>query len=74
MTTAAGASLAPYQTRSPGGRPWLRLLILQAMARTGGVRKAAAKLLGVSSRSMLYRLAKHALEVGGPDDDDSEAG
>jgi two-component system response regulator PilR (NtrC family) len=51
-----------------------RRLLLQALARTGGVRKAAAKLLGVTFRSMRYRLAKHALEVAGPDDDDVEPG
>ena len=38
-----------------------RRLILQALARTGGVRKAAAKLLGVTFRSLRYRLVKHAL-------------
>ncbi|MEP7125996.1 MAG: sigma-54 dependent transcriptional regulator [Byssovorax sp.] len=51
-----------------------RRLLLQALARTGGVRKAAAKLLGVTFRSMRYRLAKHALEVAGPDEDDPENG
>ena len=51
-----------------------RRLLLQALARTGGVRKAAAKLLGVTFRSMRYRLAKHALEVAGADDDESEPG
>ncbi|MEO7328236.1 MAG: helix-turn-helix domain-containing protein, partial [Minicystis sp.] len=33
----------------------------QALARTGGVRKSAAKLLGVTFRSLRYRLVKHAL-------------
>jgi two-component system, NtrC family, response regulator PilR len=49
-----------------------RRLILQALARTGGVRKAAAKLLGVTFRSFRYRLAKHALapDAGGEGDDD----
>ncbi|APR78451.1 Response regulator of zinc sigma-54-dependent two-component system [Minicystis rosea] len=47
-----------------------RRLILQALARTGGVRKAAAKLLGVTFRSFRYRLAKHALAAEGPDGDD----
>ena len=47
-----------------------RRLILQALARTGGVRKAAAKLLGVTFRSFRYRLAKHALAPEGPDGDD----
>ncbi len=38
-----------------------RRLILQALERTGGVRKAAARLLGVSFRSFRYRLTKHGL-------------
>jgi two-component system response regulator PilR (NtrC family) len=47
-----------------------RRLILQALGRTGGVRKAAAKLLGVTFRSFRYRLAKHALAPEGPDGED----
>jgi two-component system response regulator PilR (NtrC family) len=47
-----------------------RRLILQALARSGGVRKAAAKLLGVTFRSFRYRLAKHALAPEGPDSED----
>jgi two-component system, NtrC family, response regulator PilR len=46
-----------------------RRLMLQALSRAGGVRTAAAKLLGVTFRSFRYRLAKHAL---GPDVPDSE--
>jgi two-component system response regulator PilR (NtrC family) len=47
-----------------------RRLIVQALERTGGVRKSAAKLLGVTFRSLRYRLAKHALEDGvGPESD-----
>jgi two-component system response regulator PilR (NtrC family) len=42
-----------------------RRLILQALSRTGGVRKAAAKLLGVTFRSFRWRLAKHALAADG---------
>lgn len=38
-----------------------RRLIVQALDRTGGVRKNAASLLGVTFRSLRYRLAKHAL-------------
>src|SRR5262249_24918953 len=38
-----------------------RRLILQALSRTGGVRKAAARLLGVTFRSLRYRLAEHGL-------------
>jgi two-component system response regulator PilR (NtrC family) len=41
----------------------LRLLV-QALERTQGVRSAAAKLLGVSFRSLRYRLEKHALDPG----------
>jgi two-component system response regulator PilR (NtrC family) len=47
-----------------------RRLILQALTRTGGVRKAAAKLLGVTFRSFRYRLAKHALAPEGADTDE----
>ena len=43
-----------------------RRLVLQALERTGGVRTAAAKLLGVSFRSLRYRLQKLSL---GTDDD-----
>jgi two-component system response regulator PilR (NtrC family) len=42
----------------------LRLLV-QALERTQGVRTSAAKLLGVSFRSLRYRLEKHALDPGG---------
>jgi two-component system, NtrC family, response regulator PilR len=38
-----------------------RRLILQALERTGGVRTQAARLLGVTLRSLRYRLQKHAL-------------
>jgi two-component system response regulator PilR (NtrC family) len=48
-----------------------RRLILQALDRSNGVRTHAARLLGVTLRSMRYRLHKHALaEVG--DDGDNE--
>ncbi|MET0410899.1 MAG: sigma-54 dependent transcriptional regulator [Polyangiaceae bacterium] len=40
-----------------------RRLMLQALERTGGVRKTAAQLLGITFRSLRYRLAKHALDV-----------
>ncbi|HEY4016275.1 MAG TPA: sigma-54 dependent transcriptional regulator [Polyangiaceae bacterium] len=48
-----------------------RRLILQALERSGGVRTQAAKLLGVTLRSLRYRLHKHAL--GDPGDDGSES-
>ncbi len=47
-----------------------RRLILQAVSRTGGVRKSAAQLLGVTFRSLRYRLAKQALTPEGPDTED----
>jgi two-component system response regulator PilR (NtrC family) len=37
-------------------------LLLQALRRTGGIRKAAAKLLGISFRSIRYRLEKYGIE------------
>jgi two-component system response regulator PilR (NtrC family) len=50
-----------------------RRLLLEALDRTGGVRTQAAKLLGVSLRSLRYRLAKHALGDSGDDAPDSDA-
>jgi two-component system response regulator PilR (NtrC family) len=44
-----------------------RRILLQALERTGGVRTSAAKLLGVTLRSLRYRLQKHALDVGDPE-------
>jgi two-component system response regulator PilR (NtrC family) len=41
-----------------------RRLIVEALERAGGVRTQAAKLLGVTLRSLRYRLQKLALEVG----------
>jgi len=44
-----------------------RRLIVQALERSGGVRTHAAKLLGVTLRSLRYRLQKHALADEGED-------
>jgi two-component system response regulator PilR (NtrC family) len=41
-----------------------RRLIVQALERTGGVRTAAARLLGVTLRSLRYRMQKHAMDTG----------
>jgi two-component system, NtrC family, response regulator PilR len=46
-----------------------RRLVLQALERTGGGRKAAANLLGISFRSLRYRLEKHAMDLAGGDDE-----
>jgi two-component system, NtrC family, response regulator PilR len=43
-----------------------RRLILEALERAGGVRTNAAKVLGVTLRSLRYRMQKHAMQ----DDDD----
>jgi two-component system, NtrC family, response regulator PilR len=47
-----------------------RRLLLAALERSNGVRKGAAKLLGVTFRSMRYRLEKHGLDVGTGSDED----
>jgi len=44
-----------------------RRLLLDALDRTGGVRKAAARLLGITFRSLRYRLEKHGLDGDGSD-------
>lgn len=40
-----------------------RLLMEKALLKAGGVRKAAAKLLGVTFRSLRYRLSKHGMDL-----------
>jgi two-component system, NtrC family, response regulator PilR len=39
-----------------------RRLILEALERSGGVRTAAAKTLGITLRSLRYRMQKHAMQ------------
>jgi len=48
-----------------------RRLLLAALERTGGVRTHAAQLLGVSFRSLRYRLQKHG--IGGDDDEAADS-
>ncbi len=48
-----------------------RRLLLNALELTKGVRTTAAKLLGVSFRSIRYRLEKHGLDVGESSEDDN---
>ena len=45
-----------------------RNLITKALRRSGGVRKGAAKLLGISFRSMRYRLDKYDIDADGVDE------
>ncbi len=50
-----------------------RRLLVEALERAGGVRKNAAKLLGVTFRSLRYRLDKHGLGSGEESDEDASA-
>jgi two-component system response regulator PilR (NtrC family) len=50
-----------------------RRLLLEALERTGGVRKSAAELLGITFRSLRYRLEKHHLDLGDMADSGVEA-
>ncbi len=43
-------------------------ILLKALDKVGGVRKRAAELLGISFRSIRYRLAKFGIDVEGADD------
>ncbi len=49
-----------------------RRLLVTALDRSGGVRTAAARLLGVSFRSLRYRLDKHALAAGADGEETEE--
>ncbi len=49
-----------------------RDLIQRALERTKGVRKSAAKLLGISFRSLRYRLAKLDIDGAADGGDDEE--
>ncbi|MEZ4216774.1 MAG: sigma-54 dependent transcriptional regulator [Myxococcota bacterium] len=48
-----------------------RSLIGEALRMTGGVKKRAARLLGVSFRSLRYRLDKLGMDTGRADEDDA---
>ena len=41
-----------------------REYLLKALGRAGGVRKEAARLLGITARSIRYRLSKHGIDPG----------
>ncbi|HEX7788524.1 MAG TPA: sigma-54 dependent transcriptional regulator, partial [Methylomirabilota bacterium] len=48
---------------------WERRMILDALQRTHGVQARAARILGVSERSLWYRIKKLGIQVRTPDDD-----
>ncbi len=48
-----------------------RRLLVQALERTGGVRKRAAELLGITFRSLRYRLNKQGLSTDGDEEEPS---
>ena len=48
-----------------------RRLLVSALDRTGGVRTHAANLLGITFRSIRYRLRKHGFDDAGDGEDDS---
>jgi transcriptional regulator with PAS, ATPase and Fis domain len=47
---------------------WERRMILNALSQTQGVQARAAKLLGVSERSLWYRIKKLGIQVRTPED------
>jgi DNA-binding NtrC family response regulator len=47
---------------------WERRMILDALQQTQGVQARAAKILGVSERSLWYRIKKLGIQVRAPDD------
>jgi len=48
-----------------------RAIVLKALDRSGGVRKKAAQLLGISFRSLRYRLEKLGIDKGAEADDET---
>jgi two-component system response regulator PilR (NtrC family) len=50
-----------------------REIVTRALHQTGGVRKEAARLLGITFRSLRYRLEKLGIASGGPGDDAADS-
>ena len=71
-----GPSQPQPRTATPGGNldevlaSYERGLLADALARAGGVKKRAARLLGISFRSFRYRLEKLGLDGAGNDEDE----
>jgi DNA-binding NtrC family response regulator len=72
---APATPVAPRDASSPGGDLNLRAtldrrereVLLLALARSGGVRKEAARLLGIDQRNLGYYFRKHAIDPDQPD-------
>jgi transcriptional regulator with GAF, ATPase, and Fis domain len=47
---------------------WERRMILGALSQTQGVQARAAKILGISERSLWYRIKKLGIQVRTPED------
>jgi len=52
---------------------WERRMILDALQQTHGVQARAAKVLGISERSLWYRVKKLGIQVRTPDDGSAPA-
>jgi DNA-binding NtrC family response regulator len=70
QTRPAAAESAPVLTGSldEALEEWERRMILDALSQTQGVQARAAKVLGVSERSLWYRIKKLGVQVRTPDD------
>ncbi len=66
----AAAENAPVLTGSldEALEEWERRMILDALSQTHGVQARAAKALGVSERSLWYRIKKLGIQVRTPED------
>ncbi|HSF01858.1 MAG TPA: helix-turn-helix domain-containing protein, partial [Solirubrobacterales bacterium] len=65
---AAEAAPAPTGSLDEALEGWERRMILDALAQTQGVQARAAKGLGISERSLWYRIKKLGIQVRAPDD------
>jgi two-component system response regulator PilR (NtrC family) len=73
--TASGVSPAPAEKSGNfdlerGVEEFERTHILRALEKTSGVKKKAAVLLGISFRSLRYRIEKYGIEDPNPDENE----
>ena len=78
-SSAAAPAGAVLPLAAPGGSldqtlaDWERRMILDALAKAGGIQARAAKLLGISERSLWYRVKKLKIPVRGAEDETKPA-